>query len=409
MMSQFGRDRRWLETALLAGTSVGLGAIPAPVFGQARTTVDVTLGAKVATNPFLVDGNPPTVGAATLQVDPSVYLEENLTTYRLDGSGRLDRYSKAYGTDASGRLALSIARRLSERTTLTLAGNGATTLGGVQDLFRVGDITDGQLPPDVINDVSTTGTRLRQYNYGANARLQSRLSARGNLDIGGGVAFSDLSGPLGRNLRQFSADAGYSHVLSDRVSVGGRFAFANVNYLGQQIGDGNIYAPSLTARFRLSERLSADLGAGLSFARIDNAAGITSRSTAFTAQASLCNTGERTNLCLAGSRAVQPTFLGGVSTVTSVSLRYDIQLAEYDRLSISGRYGRTNQPVFSLAQFGANEAEIYGANATYSRRLSERVYLTLSPSFSNANRQGLSRDANYQALVGIRIRFGNEK
>lgn len=383
--------------------------LPMSAYGQSRIGMDITAGARGATNPFLVDGSSPADVAATLQIDPRVTVEGATTTFRLRGSGRVDRYLDTYGTDTSGTLEAAYDLRFSERTVVTVSASGATTRGGVQDLFRPGAADGDELPVEPVTDVSITGARLRQYSFGGNVRIASRVSARGTVNMGAGARFSRADGIQNADFRQVTADAGYSHILDDRTSIGARLAFSDIDYSGTQVGDGDVLSPAVTATVRLSSTLSASGTLGVSVARITRTPATSRvRTTAFAAGVSLCRRRERSGLCLTGNRDIQPTVLGGVSTVTSVSVNWDLRLSPRDSISASGRYGRTDPPRLPAVQFGLGKNEVIGVTGVYSRRLSERLFLTAAPGYNKANGNGQRREANYQMMLGIRLRLGSD-
>lgn len=392
-------------------TSVlALTVLASPANADTKATLDVSAGARAATNPYLVAGSSTGSAATTIEVAPAVVTSNGRSTLRLDGSGRYDRHFRRYGDDVSARAALTFDQRFSERTQLTLGGQFTTSMGGARDLFRAdtgaGAAGTGVPALDPTADVTVTGARFRQYNYGANARFSSRLSARGQLSLGAGANFFDSSQGLGQPYSQYITDAGYSHILSDRGQVGVQVGYSKIDYRNRVAGDGDVITPSLTGTFKLSPTFSVSGRLGASFSAIRQLNGIKARNTAFAGQISLCKDSARAVFCLSGSRNVQATSLGGVSTVTTVSLSNNLRLSERDTLTLAGNYGQTEQPTASAAQFGANRAKLALASAVYSRRISERLFLTVSPQFEKAWGQAVKRDANVAGMIGLRYRFG---
>lgn len=397
----------------LCGTVALFGVAPAAQ-AETKTTLDVSAGGRAATNPYLIAGSSTDSLAATVEANPTIETSDGKSTLRLDGSVRYDRYFRRYGDDLSGRAGLSFNQRFSELTELSAGAVFATSMGGSRDLFRT-DLSSGRLggstvvttpSVDPTADVTVTGARFRQYNYGANARLAAGVSTRGQLTLGGSVNIFDANNLLGQPFTQYIADGGYNHIISDRQQVGFQVSFSNIDYRQRIAGDGNVVTPSLTGTFKLSPTFSINGRAGASFSSIKQLNGTRARNTAFSAQVSLCKEFERSTFCLSGNRNVQATSLGGVSTVTTVAVSQAWRLSERDSLDLAANYGQTDQPAVSAAQFGANRTKLALASMVYSRRLSERLFLTVSPQYEKAWGQPIKRDANIAGMIGLRYRFG---
>lgn len=386
---------------------IALMALAPSAHADTRVSLDVSAGARAASNPYLVAGSSTGAVGSSLEVAPTITTGDGVSTLTVNGAGRYEHFFRRYGDDLSGRLGATFDRRFSEQTRFTLAGNFSTSMGGSRDLIRndtgLGTGIDPVLNPNA--DVTVTGARFRQYTYGANARLNSRVSARGSLAIGGGASFFDAASALGQKYAQYSADAGYNHIIDDRKQIGVRVAYTNIDYRDRVAG-GDVISPAVTGTFRLNATFTISGSVGATFASIKQLNGTRAHSTGVAAQVSFCKEMVQSQLCLSGARNVQATALGGVSTVTTVSAAYNWRLSERDSLNLSGSYGQTEQPNASIAQFGTNRTKLASAVAVYSRRLSEHLFLTVSPQFEKAWGQAIKRDANYGARVALRYRFG---
>ena len=354
-------------------SAIALAALSPAAHAETRTTLDVSAGARAATNPYLIAGSSNGAVAATIEASPSIETGNGVSTLRIDGSARYDRYLRRYGDDLSGRAGVTFDQRFSERTRFTLAGLFATSMGGARDLLRtnIGSGTDFTPTIDPTADVTVTGARFRQYNYGANARLNSRLSSRGSLSLGGGVNVFDTSAGIGQPYSQYVSDVGYNHIVDDRKQIGLQVGYSNINYRNRAAGDGDVITPAITGTFKLNSTFSISGRVGAAFSAIRQLNGARARTTSVAAQVSMCKEMVRSTFCLSGNRDVQATSLGGVSTVSTVSLSYNMRLGERDTLDFVGNYGLTDQPAASAVQFGANRTKLASASAVYSRRLSE--------------------------------------
>lgn len=400
-------------------SAIALAAWAPAAQADTRASLDVSAGARAASNPYLTPGSNTGAVASTLEVAPSIQTSNGRSTLALNGAARYDHFFRRYGDDVSGRANLTFDQRFSEQTTFSLGGLFSTSMGGARDLLRndtglgsgsgtgvgtgLGTGLDPVLNPNA--DVTVTGARFRQYTYGANARLNSRLSARGSVSLGGGASFFDAQSALGQKYSQYTGDAGYNHILDDRRQIGVRVAYTNIDYRSRPAG-GDIWSPAVTGTFRLNATLTVSGSVGATFASIKQANGTRAHNTGVAAQISMCKDTERSKFCLSGGRNVQATALGGVSTVTTVSATQSWRLSDRDTLNLSGSFGATEQPNASVVQFGSNRNKLATAVAVYSRRMSEHLFLTVSPQFEKAWGQSIKRNANVGAMVGLRYRFG---
>lgn len=378
---------------------------------EPQVTVDVSAGASVSTNPFLyVDSK--AAAAATLEVRPMIVWENESGRTSLDGTLRLAQYSQRYGNDFSGRAGVASNQKLDERTTLSMAGFYQTSRSVVQDGFFFpieapldpGSIPDPSIPPV---DTSIAGVRTRRQNAGASIGLSHAIDERSSVDAGVSFDAAFVDRNVGFDYQNLSGHIGYQRQLTERTALTASVSVGRVNYLGRRVGDSTIISPQLGLRQKLNSRLSLVAGAGFSYVRTDLVTGVRSGRTSFSGDVGLCDEGRNRTLCVSANRSAQPTALGGVSNVTAIAVNYDAQLSEKDRLAFSGRYGRTDQSGEAGFPLQTRITDIVGASATYSRKLSDRVSLNVTPAFTKiySNTQG-RRDANYSLMVGVTVRFG---
>ena len=390
-----------------AGCSA-LAMICAAGAAQAEThkTLDITAGVRAQSNPFLVGGTGTGSGAGTIEVTPSIEIDRDTSILTFDGTARLAQYFQNYGSDFSARADLAYDQHLSEATHVRVAGAFSTSEGGARDLIR--NAVGGANPPvlDPNGDVTVAGARFRQFNYGANVGLFSDLSARDSIEVGGSFNLFDPQGNVVPAFRQYSGFGGYNRILSETARIGLRGTYSYIDYRGRVAGDGDTIAPEVTAEFKPSETWTITAAAGAAFTAIKQAVGGRLRYTAFVGNLTLCNEGEQVRTCLNGSRSVDATALGGVSTVTSFGAQQDWRFSERDTLTVYARYGENEQPTISVAQFGSNRSRVVSASADYTRRLTERLYLVISPSYEKAWGLAVYRKANYGGSATLRYRFG---
>ena len=168
-----------------------------------------------------------------------------------------------------------------------------------------------------------------------------------------------------------------------------------------------IVSPRVGVRQQFSDRLSFIAEVGISYVNTDIGAGFRSKSVSFAGSVGLCDRGPNQNICFSAGRSAEPTALGGVSTVTTASLSYDRQISATDRIALSARYGRTNQDGRGLPT--SRVTDLIGALAIYTHRLSDRVALTVTPSYSKIYDDLQKRDANFALMIGLTVIFGKQR
>lgn len=373
---------------------------------ESHKTLDVTAGVRAASNPFLIGGSGTGSGAATIEATPSIEIDRDTSIFTLDGSARLAQYFQTYGSDFSARVDTAYDQHLSEATHVRLAGAFSTSEGGSRDLIRnaVGAANPAVLDPNA--DVSVAGARFRQYYYGADLGLFSNLSARDTVEVGGAFNLYDPKSTTALPYRLYSAHGGYSRALSETARLGARVNYSYIDYRHRVAGDGDTIAPTATLDLRASETWTINASAGAAFTSIKQAVGGRIHYTGFVGTLTLCNQAEIVRTCLTGSRAVEATALSGVSNVTSIGAQQDWRFSERDTLSLFGRYGENNQPASSATLFGVNRSRVVSASADYTRQLTERLFLVISPSYEKAWGLAVIRKANYGGAATLRYRFG---
>src|SRR3546814_766867 len=172
-----------------------------------------------------------------------------------------------------------------------------------------------------------------------------------------------------------------------------------VDYLGRRTGDSVILSPRAGIRQQLSDRLSLVADAGISYVRTKLGNGSHSTLVSFAGSVGLCDRLPNRSLCVSAGRSAQPTALGGVSTVTTASVNYDARLSRVDRVSLAGRYGRTNEDGVGLP--GVRITDFLGASATYSRDLNDRIAFTVTPGYSKIFDDVQPPSANSSLMFGV--------
>lgn len=408
-MQQRIRLLKNLASSLMAA-ACACGASTAFAQSPPEMTLDVSVGGGIATNPFL-DGNSKTSGSATIAISPSIVVDDGLGETRLSGDLRLTQYLQRYGSDFSGALDAATTRKLDERTQLQISASARTSRSALRDglIFASapGDTPGPLVPPlSPILDTTLAGTRARTTVIATTISIAHQLDEVSGINAGVELNGTYIGKDAGFDYRSVSTFLGYQRKLSPRTTVTLGTQVGGVDYLGRRLGDSLIVSPRAGVQQQLSDRLNLIADAGISFVRTAVVGGHSER-VSFAGSLGLCDRSPNRSLCLSASRSAQPTALGGVSTVTTAALSYDARLSRVDRVSLGARYGRTNEDGAGLPL--TRVTDFVGASATYSRDISERVALTVTPSYAKFFDDLQPRRANYALTFGLTMKFGKRR
>ena len=399
-----------LASSLIAGI-LACQAHIALAQSEPEATLEVSIGGGVSTNPYLYS-NAETAGSVTLSVSPSIIYADEVGETRLGGNLRVSQYSNRYGSDLAARLEASTRRMLDELTSVSISSSVQTSRSAIQDGLNFDNIAtpgSGPLqPPEIpLLDTTIAGTRARVTHVSTSLGISRSLDELSSANASIALSGTYIGGGIGFDYRNASAQLGYERKLSERTSVTLGSQFGVVDYLGRRTGDSVIVSPRIGVRQQLSDRLSFMADAGISYVDTDIGAGFHSKSISFAGSIGVCDRGPNQNICFSAGRSAQPTALGGVSTVTTASLSYDTQLSATNRIALSARYGRTNQDGRGLPL--SRVTDLIGALATYTHELSDRVALTVTPSYSKIYDDLQKRDANFALMIGLTVIFGKQR
>jgi len=387
-------------------------AVPSLAVAQQATpyTIRVSGGLEASSNPFLLEQDAGAV-SAFIAVDPTIFVEEGRNTTVIDGSLRAAQYSNDYGTDASGSLRISTQRALTERTELGLSASINSTrrsfLDGLANGARAGLPADPAALPDAVSiDPTLVGALVRSTTISAIGSIEHQLTPVSSLTASAAYSRQQFSNDAGFGVRSASGSISYGRKIAPRtvVSLGGQFA--SNNFDGPQGGDANVYKLQTKAEHEIGTRWSVAFGAGVDL--VDRNLGLAGRetSTLLSGDLSLCNKGLRSRLCVTGRRAAQPTALGGVSTVVSVGVSYELELSENDLMTFNSQYGRSNLGQDTGSAAAGTVVDVIGATANYRHDLSDRTALFVTAGYSEVSDDLRDVSPNAFVRVGVTLSFG---
>lgn len=392
-------------------TAITAGALaPWSAAAQSRSSVDVSLGARGSTNPFLT-GSEKAVGSATLSIDPQFTIENETSSFDVDGHFQLAQYSSRHGTDAAARLALRSQAQLNERTSLSTAVMGRSSRSA-HDLLELNSgpqlDTPEPIVPDLTQpDITIVGSGARISNVSSQISLQRVLSPTSTLGLGVNGGVTRTSGPRGNDYAQIGLQANYARQLNERAFLNGSLHASQVDYKDRSLGDGRYITPLIGIQYTLNEDVTLSAQAGATVASVNDGLGGKVEQVDLAGNISLCRRTELSRMCANASRNSQPTAFGGLSTSTNLGISYVLQTGSSNQLSVNGRYARTSR-ILEQATGLSNDAEVFGIGGRYSHDLNSRLAVYGSTSLTRTNyiNGPKSRDS-VQVEIGIRHRFGD--
>lgn len=387
-------------------------AVPSLALAQQATpyTIRVSGGLEASSNPFLLEQDAEAV-SAFISVDPTIFVEEGRHVTVIDGSLRAVQYSNGYGTDANGSLRISTQRAVTERTKLGLSASVNSTrrsfLDGLADGARGGLPVDPATLPDAVSiDPTLVGALVRSTTISAIGSIEHQLTPLSYLTASGAYSRQQLSNNAGFGVRSASGSLSYGRKIAPRtvVSLGGQFA--SNNFDGPQGGDANIYKLQAKAEHQIGTRWRVAFGGGVDL--VDRNLGLAGRetSTLLSGDLSLCNSGFRSRFCVTGRRAAQPTAIGGVSTVVSLGVSYELTLSQNDLVTFNSQYGRSTLGLGTGFAAAGTVVDVIGATANYRHKLSKRTALFVAAGYSDVSEELRDISPNAFVRVGVTLSFG---
>jgi hypothetical protein len=397
----------------LAAASIAVAAPSTAVAQNAPVhAIRVTGGLEASTNPFLLEQGEEAV-AVYITVDPTIFLEEGRNTTVIDGNLRATQFLNEYGTDASGRLQISTRRAISERTELDMSAAIESTRRSFIDGLTGGNnslATDPTALPDpAVLDPTLIGALVRSTTISATGSIEHQISPVSSVTASAAYSRSSFSDDQGFDVSSGSASLAFGHRVAPQtvISFGGQFA--SFDFEDPEPSDARVYTLQARVEQEIGTRWRLALGGGVDL--VDSTLGVAGRDTSslFSGDIGICNTGLRSRFCLIGRRAAQPTAIGGVATVTSLGVDYQLELSRKDTLSFNSQIGRSNQTLDNGFVTAGTVVDVIGAFANYRHELSDRTAFIVAVGYSDVSDDLLDVPSNAFVRVGITLGFGRQR
>lgn len=263
--------------------------------------------------------------------------------------------------------------------------------------------TTNPLPPINVLDPNLISLNRRQYRASGQAGLSYKLTERDFVNATVGFArvfFTRSDSTLG--YRTLNGSLGWNRVLSERATVGLRVSASRSDYRAGD--DTTIISPAVTASLQLAEDWSLSGAVGASFVKSSFTTAGKSRSTSFSGDVSICKSGELERLCAGASRSTQASIGQNVVTVTAATLSYSRRIGALSTIQVSADVSRSSGGDSLLI---ARKSTYYGLNASFDRKLSQRLSTGINGSIRRVERTGGSIPTDTSGSIFLRYRLGD--
>jgi len=405
-----------LAAALATQTTPPTSATPAAPEGAPKVGrsayLDIEAGVGYATNPQLsfTSDNGRAFGRVSAH---AVYTRvSERTTTLLSAYAQNLTYTGRYGSQQSLSLNARHDAAVNERLRLFADASAAYDEGGQLDtrILSVPGIPpppgSSGTPPELIlpgsDFLSVTG---KSYRFAAHGGGSLALSALDSLNFSGGLERSVFrNGAQDSDYWTIPASIGYDRQISPRTHVGARVRFQNTNYNGP--ASFSTVTPQATLRLLLSERLTFDAAAGVSFARVDDGTR-TRHSTGADAQGTLCQQGESSSFCARAGISQQTATTAGPAKSVFAGVDYSHRLDADSTIQFSLDASHYSAPISVITGHSFSRSNYYRAAADYTRKLGGRLFAGVNVSARKVTEAGLDPDADFSGSMFIRYRFGD--
>jgi hypothetical protein len=406
--------------ALAAQTTTPTSSTPATTPSEARpkagetTYIDIEAGVGYSTNPQLSlnSDNGRAFGRVSAH---AVYsrLSERSTTV-LSAFAQNLTYTSRYGSQQSLSVDARHDTAVNERLRLFADASAGYDEGGQLDtrILSVPDVppppgTPGTPPvllPPGSDFLSVTG---KYYRFAAHGGGSLALSAIDSLTFNTGIERAVFRSRLqDSDYWTIPASIGYDRQISPRTHVGARVAYQHTDYNGP--ANFRMVTPQATLNVLLTERMTFNASAGVSFARVDDGTAV-HRSTGADAEATLCNRGETSNFCARAGVHQQIATTAGPAKSVNLGVDYSHRIDADSSIQFSLEGSHYSAPISVITGHTFSRSNYYRAAADYTRRLGSRWFGGVNLAARKLTEAGPDPDTDFSGSLFIRYRFGDAR
>lgn len=257
------------------------------------------------------------------------------------------------------------------------------------------------LPPGS-DFLSVTG---KYYRFAANGGGALALSARDNLNFSAGLERAVFRSRLqDSDYWTIPVSLGYDRQVSARTRLGGRVQFQQTDYNGP--ASFRMVTPQATAQVLLSERLTLNAAAGVSFAWVDDGTS-THRTTGADAEASLCQRGETSSFCGRAGIHQQVATTAGPAKSVNAGVDYSHRLDRDSSIQFSLEASHYSAPIAVITGHTFSRSNYYRAAADYTRKLGSHWFGGANLAARKLTEAGPDPKTDVSGSLFIRYRFGD--
>jgi hypothetical protein len=383
---------------------------PSTADAETRASIDTSVKADIASNPYLLSGPKTSSASGTVSVSPNLKLTDGTQTVSLRGVYRHTEFSRRYRSNNDLGASASLAQQLTPRLAYNASFGYDSSVVGANDLLTFGtNPGTGVAFPPLPGDIAINGLRQRRHSINGGMSLDYAASSRDQFTAQGG--FSIVRFPVASTASEYnnaSGSIGYSRIINSTTSVGLDVSLSRADYRHTPLGDATTISPQATFKTKFGASWSLSTSLGVSHSRISSLVGKTTQDSA-AGRLSLCNATTRGKFCLFASRSVQPTSFGStVRPQTSAGLSYNVRLDAKSTVDATASYSRSGQ--IGQGNIVTGGTVDYGrASLTYNRRLGQRIQGYITADYADSYRDPTPRKANAAVSIGVSFTLGDNR
>ena len=400
---------RFARMVVKCSPLMGLSCAGLPGILHAETKGGVAVSASTGfdSNPFLSSANNREVASFRLEVAPSVSLSDEVSNLQVQARAEHIEYLGKFSSVQNLSTTVTGLYRVDARTQISanFGISSGISLTDFLDPPTLSALPDAPVfPNQVVNDITVLGRQTRRTSVFAGGGVTFQPSEYDQISLSSDVNLQRYRKNSGLFDYDFSSQSiSYSRRINDTLSLGTIFETSTGDFKRTPFGDVRTLSPRLVVRARLSEQLDLSATAGASFTSVDTVQG-NKDLTSFAGSSALCYRDVRQNFCLNGQRQLLPTAIGDVRNQTSIGTNYSIRLSSRDTFRSNVNYSTASAPIGGIS----GKFESVRIDGRLERRLKERSQMFVAAGYVDSSGGVFGSRSNYQAVVGITVRFGRQ-
>lgn len=381
--------------------------LPGILHAETKGGVAVSASTGFDSNPFLSPANNREVASFRLEVAPSVSISDEVSNLQVQARAEHIEYLGKFRSVQNLSTTVTGLYRVDARTEIS-ANFGISSGISLTDFLETPTLSalpDAPVfPNQVVNDITVLGRQTRRTSVFAGGGVIFRPSEYDQFSVSSNVNLQRYRRNSGLTDYDFSSqDISYSRRINDSLSLGASFGTSTGDFKRTPFGDVQTLSPRFVVQAKLSAQLDLNATVGAAFARVDTVLG-NKDFTSFAGSSTLCYRDTRQNFCLNGQRQLLPTAIGDVRNQTSIGTNYSIRLSNRDTFQSNVNYSTASAPIAGRT----GKFESVRINGRLERRLNERSQMFVAAGYVDSSDGIFGKRSNYQAVVGITVRFGRQ-